>query len=457
MITMKELEFYIFGLKQGDIQDKLSFSEMIKLYDGIICLCREFMQSYTHFLWHKIYGVCSLIHALYMLSNKNYEDTWILKVEKNLVEDAILKHNWKVSEETIKTFKKIVANLLWKSSIMNIKDEMDKVNENMLIEIKKELIEASFLGIKEYCQDITKEDIIARSDEMFNYDDSWWFEWMILEEQKKKNQEPDITKEDFFEKYPEFKKSLDRHWLIDLSLDDYELLRRFNFDWMYYKDYFIYFDDLFLNFDKKLFLDNFLNFSCSNKWKNVCKIRLNYNKIISLKKYKYVMLVEWVYFWPDYNPDKFFITENKPSELTVKRRESEKFNECFWNFIERTEFKFDPKNNSFLIEEVWRNENNWFYVNRLAHCEFDITKKIVKHFDGSMLFYDMDSYYVREDTNLLKQENLEHSKVKLFQIDWEVSIKEREKLLLSYYMRNELVLEYLDEESYKNNYENLLK
>ncbi len=457
MINMKELELYVFGLKQGDIQDKLSFSEMIKLYDGIIRLCREFMQSYTHFLWHKIYWVCSLIHALYMICDENYKDKWILNVEKNFIEDAIIKHNWKVSTETIKIFKRIVANLPWESSMTDIKAEMDKINESMLIEIKKELIESSYLGIKDYCQDIVKEDIIARSDEMFNYDDFWWFEWMILEEQRKKNQEPDITKEEFFEKYPEFEKTLDRHWLIDLSFDNFELLKRFNFDWMYYKDYFIYFDDLLLYWDRKLFLDDFFEFSYLYKWKNVCKIKLNYNKIISLKKYKYVLVPEWAYFWPNYNPDKFFITENKEPSLTIKKRESEKFNEYFLNSIERTEFKFDPKNNSFLVEEVWRNENNWFYANRLAHCEFDITKRIIKHFDGSMLLYDMDLYHARENSNLLKQENLEHTKVKLFQIDWEISIKEREKLLLSYYRRNELVLEYLDEESYKNNYENLLK
>jgi hypothetical protein len=53
----------------------------------------------------------------------------------------------------------------------------------------------------------------------------------------------------------------------------------------------------------------------------------------------------------------------------------------------------------------------------LIHSEFDIKEQKIKHFDGSILFYDFENLNKRKDVLLSTYPKLSDNKYKLFRID----------------------------------------
>lgn len=274
----------------------------------------------------------------------------------------------------------------------------------------------------------------------------------ILREQELKNKTPNITKEEFFEKYPEFFESIDKDWLVNIS----NLEINWNKEWFYYKDYFIYYDDLFLKlWIINSFIYEYLPFYNKSKSYLQFKIKVNLDKIICKSNYKELMLLWWMYFWPEFSIDKFF-TKSDKTLLIRKQRLNPKFSKYFWNNLTFTDFYIDQINNSFLIEEIWENKYNDIYLNRLIHSEFDINKEKIKHFDGSVLFYDFDNLNKRKEVLLSTYPKLSNSKYKLFRIDWLLDFEDYKNILFWFYDWNEMILEYFNLDEYKEKYKDIL-
>ncbi|MDD2744908.1 MAG: hypothetical protein PHU93_00020 [Candidatus Gracilibacteria bacterium] len=274
----------------------------------------------------------------------------------------------------------------------------------------------------------------------------------ILREQEYKNKTPNITKENFFEKYPEFFESIDKDGLVNIS----NLEINWNKDGVYYKNYFLYYDDLFVELGvRNSFIYEFLPFF--DKYKNNLefKIKLNLDKIISISNYKELNLIGGMYFGPQFSIDKFFTKSNK-TLFTRKQRLNPKFSNYFGNNLIYTDFYIDQINNSFLIEEIGENKNNGFYLNRLVHSEFEINNEKIKHFDGSVLFYNFDNLNKRKGVLLSTIPKLSDSKYKLFRIDGLLDFEDYKNILFSFYDRNEMILEYFNLDEYKRKYKAIL-
>lgn len=282
-----------------------------------------------------------------------------------------------------------------------------------------------------------------------------------IEEIMKQNTTPDIPKDNFFEKYPEFTDFLDDEGLFEFDLLKNKYLSRCSNYWVYYWDYFIHFHNLWwLNVNERVNCNRFfiMNFyKCYRKYWDTCKfkIKLDFDKIIHKDKYSEVFLMS-TWYGPPYIEDKLFINKNdSPLPIRYKRTNS-KFDEYMKNNIFFTDFLLDNKNNSYQIEEIWENLYNWLIANRFIHTEFNIEEKKIKHFDGSILLYDTDLYENRKEVNLLHNKKINKDKIKLFKIDWKIEVEDRQDLILTFFINNEMLLEYFDKESYKKLYSHIL-
>lgn len=352
-------------------------------------------------------------------------------------------------EETRLIFLSLLKSKNEKEFLLNIWIILTTYDELITLEIKATLISL----IQDYAPDIDY-DFLLENYSQYLAMPVWDAHVEILQEQMAKNFIPDISEAVFLELYPEFESLVDKDWLTNLSN-----ITEYNLEWVYYKDYFIHFDWAF----KKLnlinpFLWDYLYFFdvCRKIWKQVLfRIKLDFNNIVSLKKYKNVTLIWWAYFWPDFKKDSFFESSRK-TLFTRKIRDNLKFSEFFNNEIFFTDFFIDQLNHSFQIEEITSNDFWGSLLNRFIHAEFDIKKRLVSHFDGSILLYDIKSIEERKLTLLSKYPRLANPKIKLFRMDGEISSEDLIRLTLSYFERNELVLEYFDNESYKEYYSHLL-
>lgn len=275
----------------------------------------------------------------------------------------------------------------------------------------------------------------------------------IIKQQEKKNHTPSIKKESFLDKYPEFKDSIDKDWLVNIS----KLNIKWSADWLFYEDYLIYYDDLF--FDLKIkdsFISAFASLYVSPSDGSEFRIRLNLDKIISKSDYRLLLLLWWAYFWPQFDIEHFF-TKSTETLFTRKQRLNVWFDEYFSNKIIYTDFYIDQVNGSFLIEEIREDTQKDIFLNRLIHSEFDIKNKKIKHFDWSILYYDKENIESRKSVFLWgKYPKFAHNKCKLFRIDWQIWLEDYRNILFWFYEWNEMVLEYLDLDEYKNTYSHIL-
>jgi len=275
---------------------------------------------------------------------------------------------------------------------------------------------------------------------------------LIDEEQKLKNITPNINKEDFLEKYPDFLEAIDKDGLVIISNLEIDWQK----EWVYYKDFFIYYDDLFLElWIHQSFISEYFAFFDKQPNNTTFRIKLNLNKIISKSNYKILMLMWWMYFWPEFSIDKFF-TQSENTLFTRKQRLNKWFDTHYGNKLIYTDFYIDQINNSFLIEEIWENKYGNFYLNRLIHSEFNIDKEKIEHFDGSILFYKEENMKDRQNVLLSAYPKLSSKKNKLFRIDGEIDFINYRDILLWFYDWNEMILEYFDLNEYKEKYKNIL-
>lgn len=274
----------------------------------------------------------------------------------------------------------------------------------------------------------------------------------ITEDQKIKNITPNISKKDFFEKFPNILELIDKDLLLDIT--DLEI--DYNKEWIFVEDYFIYYDDLFfdLGITNPFIFDFFWlykNYSDECKF----KIKLNFDMIVSKENYKELILLWGLFFWPEFSIDKFFTNSDKVL-FTRKKRLNEKFDRYFWNKIYYTDFNIDQRDNSFLIEEIWENKYKDYYYNRLIHSKFNIENNVIEHFDGSILFYDIENLNKRKEKLLSNYPKLSCKKSKLFRIDWKLDFDWYRNLLISFYNDNEMILEYFNLDEYKEKYSHIL-
>lgn len=435
---------------------KEEFIIRLKEYAKINKETYSFIFNYTHALSLDIYDLFKMLWELYFFIAKNINDKELCLGEKDL-QEIILEKKIKDWIKTI--FLKLTEWLIGDKNYREILLILEKMMDALKNIIKEELIEISWQEVKQYCFEMEKERIIEKSDKILDYEDLWCFSQEILDKQIEDNNIPDIAKEDFFELYPEFAEKIDKDELLDLSIDNYDLVKNANTDGMYYKDYFIYYDDFFI--ENKYTVPWFLNFfydylkETKDLWNNF-RIRLNYDKIISVTKYKQVVLAWAWWFGPEFREEDIFTRIRNKTISTKKIRNNPKFSERFGNNIKETEFYLNQENSDFQIEEITQDEKDSYYINRFVHSEFDIKNKKIKHFDGELLYYKKNVYSQRLWYTLEKNKKVNENKKKIFRIDGQIDVQKWKELILHFFVNNEMILEYFDIDAYKEEYKDIL-
>lgn len=339
-------------------------------------------------------------------------------------------------------------------NIKNIYLIIDKYRE-------QEKLKSIYLEASDYIENLTIEDILEFYDDFKNISHDDCLD-RIMKRQEEINNIPNITKEDFFEKYPEVESLIDKDDLINISSSSFPTIKSCNPDGIYLDEYFIYYDKIYsdmgmINYFGPDFLDFFNHLLNAYKDKKTdFKIKLDLEKIISIDNYKRISLLGWTYFWPNYSEREFF-TEWEKVLFTRKQRLNIGFMEYFNNDITYTDFYLDQKKNAFMIEEIW--ENNYkteFFINRFTHSEININKRNISHFDGSLFYYDSEKIKKRETVNLSEMPKLSFKKCKIFRIDGELEMKDFIFINLLFFNDNEMVLEYFDKDCYDKVYSHIL-
>ena len=83
------------------------------------------------------------------------------------------------------------------------------------------------------------------------------------------------------------------------------------------------------------------------------------------------------------------------------------------------------------------------HINRYAHAERDMSRKIFRHFDGAAKVYRKNDYASRVGSNMPHNTRPAHY-LKLFRIDGELKLEDWISLLSMFYKGNEMVVEYFD-------------
>ncbi len=346
---------------------------------------------------------------------------------------------------------KELSRLKGENNIQDIKEILISLYKDLIKFLYKEKVEDICSILSDQIEWIDRDYIIRYINEN-NVKDANEIIDSITKDQEIKNTIPNISKKDFFEKFPNILELIDKDLLLDIT--DLEI--NYNREWIFLKDYFIYYDDLF--FDLGIitpFVFDFFWLYKNNSDECKFKIKLNFNKIIGKENYKEFIFLWGLFFWPEFSIDKFFTKSDKVL-FTRKKRLNKKFDNYFWNKIYYTDFNIDQRDNSFLIEEIWENKYKDYYYNRLIHSKFNIEDNVIEHFDGSILFYDIDNLNKRKEKLLSNYPKLSCKKNKLFRIDGKLNFDGYRDLLISFYNANEMILEYFNLEEYKEKYSHIL-
>lgn len=356
-----------------------------------------------------------------------------------------------ISKELCISYIKTISELSFSNNLDEIEYWLKEFIQEIQKYIQENKIETLVSELSDCIDWITKDEILTYYEK---YIDLWYHEIssLILKEQELKNNIPDTDKQSFFENYPEFEDLVDKDGLTNISLLECEISRY----WIYYKDYFLYFDEqIWMISSWYYFFHEFFSAKWHYSNKTHFKLSLNFDKIISRNKYKQLNRFWWYHYWPDFKLESFFTKADK-IEFTRKIRLNPKFDNYSWYKIFATEFCIDQRDNSFLIEEIWEKIFKEYFLNRLIHSEFDLENSSISHFDGSILFYDKSSLEIRQNVTLDKRPKLSKKKKKLFRIDWKLEFEDFKKILFAFYFWNEMILEYFDFDEYKKTYSHIL-
>lgn len=95
------------------------------------------------------------------------------------------------------------------------------------------------------------------------------------------------------------------------------------------------------------------------------------------------------------------------------------------------------------IEELIPEQDsaNEVYVNRYIHAQWDVERRAIVHFDGAVKLYDAEAYEQRIASDM-KRSPKTPKYVKLFRVDGDLALSLWQDLVVRFFFRNELVLEY---------------
>ena len=223
---------------------ELDLEWCIKDIIDLIKLFKFYVKDYTHDYTNYIYGYLNLMNSFFTLRLKRIKETWNILINVKYINDCIINDRFKKGKLRQQFFNAI-------NWILNTDNKNILINKfpEIIISIKNEvndfLVNEAYIWFLDYCPDITFDEFKNISDNAFDYDDIWTYESFVWSVVEKNNIDYDISKAKFFEKYPEFKELENKHWLTSLLFNNWEFLKRGNRDWLYYKDYFIYFDELY--------------------------------------------------------------------------------------------------------------------------------------------------------------------------------------------------------------------
>jgi hypothetical protein len=266
-----------------------------------------------------------------------------------------------------------------------------------------------------------------------------------------------IEKRVFLEEYPFFVE--DKDGLV--SLNKLEWWRFVHLGYLI-DDYFIPFSPFFSYDWRPWELTEYTNFTLTGSitWLFErfptldCRIRFNLDCISPISYYKDGELWWGGQWLPMFDLEKLF--SKTVSLVSQKIRVNKKFDEVMWNFIERTEFWYQSVDKSLQIEEITDIIFDNSYINRYLHTEFDENSKTIRHTDGSLLFYDLETKIQRSQVKLDSRLKNAQGDIKLFRIDWIVPLDEWLFILYRWFSFNELVLEWFNPEEYKSRYHDIL-
>lgn len=250
-----------------------------------------------------------------------------------------------------------------------------------------------------------------------------------------------------YEEYPELRELVDKRGL--LALDDRFKLHDGG---IIYKNHVLHYHQFLRrgftsnpNFD---FLGRFI--ACYKVTNGANRFRIAIDPLRLMPKEHFVRIAEFdAWFGPDFDRNK--LDDINEVGLTVKKRIRPSIFELA-NSLDRTEFFWSYRDGikTLEIEEV--SDPNCTYdtynINRYTHCERDVEKRVLRHFDGAVRVYKND-YPGRCSTQLPTEAPCD-SYIKLFRIDGNIDVDQWIDLNAYFFKGNEMILEYFDPSGFEH-------
>jgi hypothetical protein len=316
---------------------------------------------------------------------------------------------------------------------------------------------------------LTIEQILSRGDDALDRLATYMF---IINTIEKELEIVNHLEKDFLEKslilktFPELKPFFDKDNLLSINAPNIKLQKQ----WIEYKEHAINYHPLwkanYYDVPNDAFLKKFIDY---------CKLHPNKKNAIGIDYFRFGLKK----FFTEYSRKAYWygtkfnwkladqpvpqgtpatVHGRVPSDLDIFGVLFDRV-EFYWKYEERDEegtatrkSSKKPKNisriNSFEIEEIVPLTDNMrirgdFIATRYLHSERDIDKKAFTHLDGAIKLYDRETYNIRFSQNIPKEIKANHY-VKLFRIDGTIENNEWAELVSSFFIRNELVKEYLE-------------
>jgi hypothetical protein len=99
-------------------------------------------------------------------------------------------------------------------------------------------------------------------------------------------------------------------------------------------------------------------------------------------------------------------------------------------------------------EQTIHIDGNDFFPVRYVHAEYDMKKKIFRHFDGAIHYYNSEEYYNRRDSdfnyNFKNKKHIKTQSRKLFKINGVLSVEDWVELTSQFLSGDPLIFEYFE-------------
>ncbi len=255
--------------------------------------------------------------------------------------------------------------------------------------------------------------------------------------------------------FPELESLLDERSRLLKLTDAFEILD----NGIVYKNHFLFPHQFlrkqFTNSLNSNFLSQFFRYYLETKNFNTFEIAIDFFRLIPIEHYQTVReLDHW--FGAKFNTNDL----DNPSKIgvTIIGRKPSRILDLT-NKLIRTEFFWGLQNKIkvFEVEEISKEDQLYqnYILNRHVHSERDIDLKNLRHFDGAIKIYHQSDYKERFESKFPDVPK-NYKKIKLFKIDGNIDLQIWINLISSFFLNNEMVLEYFDPELYNQNFSNLI-